>query len=211
MGTEAAWVPLVMSLVAAGASAYNTHQTAKKADNQLAMGIMERGKRQREADAKVNDLVTQQAASSPREERREALTQYLGQLRKNQGAATGALQPITGASEAYREDAAKAALGVGEFGKNFADLMARTDAPVRQRQNEANERAQFGTDIGQIKRFSEGADFLNQLKLQAIRRNAWIDAAAAAAQGYAGAYGSGGGSDAGNLYDLMNANAWGTI
>ena len=173
---------------------------------------MERGKRQREADARVNDLVTQQAMSSPQEERREALTQYLGQLRKNAGSAAGALQPISGASAAYQDDAAKAALGVGEFGKNFADLMARSDAPVRQRQNEANERAQFGSDIGQLKRFSEGADFLNQLKLQAIRRNAWIDAAAAGLQGYAGAYGGGGGGggDAGSLVDLFGANAWGT-
>ena len=39
MGTEAAWVPLVVAALGSGVQAYNVRQTAKEADAVAAQGI----------------------------------------------------------------------------------------------------------------------------------------------------------------------------
>lgn len=195
MGTEVAWVPLVMSLAATAGTAYNTHQTAKKQDQTLAASINERGQRQREMDAEVNKLVTKQGESTPDKARRDSLSQYQQQLAKNQGAATNALAPMAGAGSTYAKDAADASLGVSEFGKVFADLMSRIDAPVRQRMDEANLRTDHAAGMGELSRRSKGQDFLKQLQLQGIRRNPWIDAGAGVLSGAAGSYSGGAGGE----------------
>lgn len=193
MGTEALWVPLVVGAVSAGASAYNTNRTEKKQDNQLAQQISRQGEDQRKIDQRTQQLLAEAQASSPEAEKASALQSYVDQLARND--AGGAInQGAGGFSDAYRADAQDAALGVGQYGEKMAGLLSRMDAPTRQRQNEGVLFNNAATDIGLLKRGSSGQDYLDQLKLQSIKRNPWIDAAASAMSGYASAGGGTGGS-----------------
>lgn len=196
MGTEAIWIPLLTTAVAAGATAYNTNRTAKKQDNALAAQLRQQGERQREADAKVGELITKTGASSSADEQKGSLDQYMNQLRSQQGNATAGLNQQGAVSDAYKQSGADAALGINEYGGKVASLMSRMDAPGLQRVNEAIEQGRIAGDIDRVKRFAGGDDYLAKLKLQGIRRNPWIDAGAAAANGYASSYGSGNSSAA---------------
>lgn len=196
MGTEAVWVPLALTALSAGATYYNTQRTADKQDNALAAQIRQSGERQRQADAKVNDLITQQATSSSADERSGTLDQYMSQLRAQQGNATAGLNQVGAVSDAYRQSGADASLGVSEYGGKVASLMSRMDAPALQRVNEAIQQGRVAGDIDRIKRFAGGDDYLAQLRLQGIRRNPWIDAGAQLAGGAARGYGNGAGAAA---------------
>lgn len=193
MGTESVWVPLAIAAVSAGAQYYNTQQTARKQDNALAEQIRNQAAQQREADARVAKAVQDTAASNPDAARTDALDQYVQQLRRHQEAATGNLNTPVGASQAFRQDAADAALGVKNYGDQFANLMSRIDAPAIQRQQEAFNFGDLSTDIAGIKRNASGQDFLDELRLRSIRRNPWIDAGSQIGMAYAlGAAGKGG-------------------
>lgn len=193
MGTESVWVPLAIAAVSAGAQYYNTQQTAHKQDNALAEQIRNQAAQQREADARVTKTVQDTAASNPDAARDSVLDQYMQQMRRHQTAATGNLNTPVGASQAFKQDAANAALGVQNYGSQFADLMSRIDAPALQRQQEAFNFGNLSTDLAGIKRNAAGQDFLDELRLRSIRRNPWIDAASQMGMAYAsGAAGAGG-------------------
>lgn len=194
MGTEAFWVPAVMSLVAAGGTAYNTKRTADKQDARLAAQLRAQGEKQREADARTAELVRQRAQSDDTAEREGALGSFLRQMQANRGNVQSNTRGAT--SQAYQEQAADAALGAESYGQRVADLLSRIDAPALQRQNEAAQNIRYGDDIGAIQRRSAGDDFLHQMRLRGIRRNPWIDLGAGALQGMAGSYGSWGGGSA---------------
>lgn len=192
MGTEAIWVPLAIAAVGAGTQYYNTEQTAKKQDRTLASQIERQGQDQRKIDQRTQKLLAEAQASNPEAEKASALASYVDQLQRNN--AGGAInQGAGGFSKAYREDAADAALGLGDYGQQMAGLLSRMDAPTRQRQNEGVLFNNAATDIGLLKRNSAGQDYLDQLRLQSIRRNPWLDAAANAMVGYGTAAAGGGG------------------
>lgn len=192
MGTESVWVPLVVAAVSAGAQYYNTQQTAHRQDNALAQQIRDQAAQQREADARVTKTVQDTAASNPDAARASALDQYVTQLKRHQAAADGNLAMPVGGSDAFKADAAKAAMGVQDYGTKFADLMSRIDAPALQRQQEAFNFGDLGTDLTNIKRNAAGQDFLDELRLRSIRRNPWVDMASQMGMAYA-TYGSKGG------------------
>jgi len=194
MGTEAVWVPLVMAAVAGGTTYVNNRRTAKKQDRELAEQIKSRSKKQELADKKVNDLISETGASDAADEKGGILKQYLSQLKAAQPSAAGGIQ-VGGAnqSQAYRDDAAKAAMGVEKFGARRADLLSTMDAAAMQRQGEGLDRANVGTEIGQIARQDQGDTFVSNTKIKGIRNNPWLDAIAAAASAYGGSY-TGGGS-----------------
>lgn len=197
MGTEAVWVPLALTALAAGGQYYNTQQTAKRQDNTLASQLRNQAETQREADARVSDLIAQRGESSSEGERTGTLNQYLAQARQAQGAANAGFSQSGAVSDAYRQASNDAAMGVSDYAAKTADLMSRMDAPVLQRQREALDGARFETDLNQIKRTGAGQDFLSQLKLQSIRRNPWIDAGSQLASGAAGGIAGGGWGTAG--------------
>lgn len=194
MGTEAAWVPMVIAAVGAGASYYNTQQTAKRQDNALADQIRAQGQRQREADSLVQDAILQQQGSTPDEARKASLDQYLGQLQRTQGDATAGLGQIGAVSDRFGQDAAGAAGDIAATGQRTADIMSRIDAPLLQRQNEGISFGRLGSELGRVGMLSESDRYLGDIRMRGIRRNPWIDAAAAGAQGYAGAMGGAGSS-----------------
>lgn len=185
------WVAAVVALAAAAANQYNTQQTAKRQDNQAAIGLIEQGRKQREADAKVNAEVQKLKGSNSSDERATALQNYMTTLARNKQNSNAGLTPQVGGA-AFKTDAATAADGVQAGAANTAGLMARIDAPGMQRQGEGFDYGNLATDLSLISRQAKGEDFLNMLRIKAIRRNPWIDAGAAAANGYASSYRGGG-------------------
>lgn len=198
------YVALALAAAAAGAQYYNTQSTARKQDNSLAMQIRNQGDKQRQADERVGEEVEKMQGSTAEASRREALDGYIAALRKGKGTLESGLTGGFG-SDAFRSDSAQAANDVNYYGQRTAGLMSRIDAPAMQRQGEAFGYGRLATDLGLIGREARGQNFLDELRLRAIRRNPNIDlfsslasAASGAVAGGAGAAGANAGGQAMN-------------
>lgn len=204
------WIAVGVAIAAAVASEYNTEQTAKRQDNQAAAGIMEQGRRQKQADARVDQDVQKLKGSNASDERATALQNYMTTLaRGKQTANAGLTTPQVGGA-AFQAGSAKAANDVQYDAGNTAGLMSRIDAPGMQRQGEGFDYGNLATDLSLIQRQAQGEDFLNQLRIRAIRRNPYIDIAAAADSGYASAAsGGGGGTSAGGSTGMAGSQMYG--
>lgn len=187
------WVATAIAIIGAGVNYHNTEQTKKRQDNELGRQIQQRSERQQEADKEVMDTIADRAAANGDTARSSMLDQYLSQVRGAQGAATTGLRQVGGVSDAYRQSANDAALGISNYAGDTASLMSRIDAPARQRQEESQQNAQLSTALGLIGNRSAGQDFLSNLRLQGIRRNPGLDAFVQAANAYANSAGGGGG------------------
>lgn len=204
-------VALGLAAAAAGASYYNTVRTQDRQDKQAALGIRNQSKKQAEADARVAQLVDETGKSSPQAAITQQTDDYLAQLQRNQSDAN--VKPgVGGFSETYAADAAKANAGLGDFGGKMAGLLARIDAPGLQRRQEGVLFNNAATDLGKIKRNAAGDAFIDNLKLQSITRDPYLDAfasfAGGASSGVAGGWGSAGTGDAGSLADLYADDAF---
>jgi hypothetical protein len=185
-------IGLALAAAAAGGSYYNTQKTAQRQDNQAAQGILNQSRIQKQADTKINDAVAKLADSNAASAKEGRLDDYLNVLRRNRSTTEAGLTPVIG-SDTFKTDAATAANDANSYADKTAGLMARMDAPGIQRQQEGFDYGNLATDIGLIGRESQGQNFLDQLKLGRIRRNAKIDLASgllsAAAGGVAGGAG----------------------
>ncbi len=198
MGQFAAAIPYIIAAVGAGASYVNTRNTARRQDRELANNIRAQRDRQREADKKVNELVNETGASNPDAFKKSALDQYRSVLAAGADQTNTGLANVTGASNAYNADVAKAKTDVAGYGDETASLLSRIDAPQKQRRHEAELAGNFGSDIDRIRRFSAGDNFLSQMRMQGIRRNPLLDAFASFASSYGGGGGSFGAGGGGN-------------
>lgn len=188
-------VALAAAAAAAGGSYVNTQNMEKRQDNQAVLGIRNQSKIQKEADAKVNDAVAKLADSNAASAKDARLNDYLGVLRRNRDTTNNGLTPNIG-SNTFQADSAQAANDANSYTTKNAGLLSRIDAPAIQRQQEGFDYGNLATDIGMIGRQSQGQNFLDQLKLNRIRRNAKIDLgvglASAVAGGAAGSTGNAG-------------------
>lgn len=192
----AAAIPLIMSAASAGMQYYNTQQTNKRQDSELARQIADQSRRQSEADALVHDALTKQRDSNPADEQSAALNQYLQQLQRTQGNATHGLDQLGAVSDRYTADAAGATNDIAATGANTADIFSRIDAPVTQRQNEGIAFGRLASDLDRIRARSASDELLGQIRMSKIQRNPFLDAAASAASAYGGSYGGkSGGAD----------------
>ncbi|GAB2619840.1 hypothetical protein [Novilysobacter erysipheiresistens] len=186
------FIPLAIGLAGAAAQSAETKRVERKQDDQLAMSLIEQGKKQKEADTKVNEEVQELQASTAADERADRLDEYMqGLQRGRKGWESGGIDPAIG-GDAFKADSAKAAEGVQQYAADTAGLVARMDAPGLQRQGEAFGYGNLTTDLGLIGRESQGQRFIDELRMRAIRRNPNVDLAAGVASGVAGAMGGGG-------------------
>lgn len=195
MGTEVL-VGLAASAIAGGLQYENTRRTTNRQDAQAAQGIQRQGVKQRQADARVDSEVQKLAASTADDERRQRLGDYMQTIQRSKAGMTEGLAPPVG-GDAFKADAAKAMDGIQSVMGDRAGLMARIDAPGMQRQGEAFGFGNLATDIQKISRESKGDDFINELRMRAIRRNPWLDIASSAVGAAGGAYASRAGTAAG--------------
>jgi len=187
-------VGIGLLLASAAAKHYNDRQVAKKQDNILAGQIRQQGVRQQEADQAIAEAMRERAAQGAENERDAIGGQYLDQVRAAQANAQRGLGQVGAVSRAYQQDANDAALGIGDYGARTADLMARIDAPGRQRQREGFADARVAMELDQIGRRSRADDYLANLRLRGVQRNPWIDLASSlmgAGAGFAAQSGGG--------------------
>lgn len=187
------WWAVGVAIASAAVQQYNTHEVAKQQDRSAADSIRNQSRLQRKADEKVNQEVEKLEASTASDERAKRMDDYMVQLRANQSGIESGLAGNIG-GDAFRKDSAAAAGDVQAGATDLAGLMSRIDAPAMQRQGEAFGFGNLATDIGLIGRQSEGQSFLDQLRMKSIRRNPWLDAAAAVGSAYAGSKAGGGGA-----------------
>lgn len=186
-------IALALAAAAAGGSYYNTQQTAHQQDQAAADSIRNQSKIQKQADADVNDTVTKLAGSNSAAATAQRLNDYMTTLRRSRANTEAGLSPVIG-SDTFKTDAAKAANDVSGYAAKTAGLMARMDAPGIQRQQEGFDYGKLSTDLGLVGRQSQGQSFLDQLRLQGIRRNAKIDLASGLLMAGAGAAAGGAGA-----------------
>lgn len=189
-------IALALAAAAAGGTYYNTQNTAKRQDEAAADSIRNQSLLQKKADTQVNDTVQKLQGSTSADANAQRLDDYMNVLRANKGKQDNGLTPSIG-SQTFQTDSANRAAGSNDYAAKTAGLMARMDAPGIQRQQEGFDYGNLSTDLGLIKRDSQGQSFLDQLRLNGIRRNAKIDLASSlAASGAGAAYGAGAGAGA---------------
>jgi hypothetical protein len=176
MGTEALWIPAVLSAVGAGVQAHETDQTAKRADETAAQGIRLQNDQQRLADSRVAQEVNKLQGSTPEDSERRATDAFMEQLKRTRSQAHGE-DTLGATSSAYNADSAKAGADIDQYGKNRASVLGRINAPGLQRTAENVSRSRAGTDLGLISRAANADQFLTQLRLQGNHANPWAMAA----------------------------------
>lgn len=197
MGTEAAWVPLVMAAVSGGAQYYNARQQTKKQDKILSQQLIGNDRRQKEADKKTSGLLERAAGSTMADEKQGRLGDYLTQLAQAMPQSQGGLSGMPRGGSAHQADAEAAALGIQQTGNTYADRVATIDGAGLQRQGEQVGRNRHSTqDMAMINREQEGADRMTGLRLDGVRSNPWLEALAAAAGAYGSNYSGGKGAKA---------------
>jgi len=125
----ATYVALALAAASAGAQYINTQNTARRQDEQAARGIMNQGRIQQQADAKVNASITDLEGSDSASERSERLDDYIQTLRNNRAGIEGGSDPGYG-SAAFQADSAQAGKDSMKYSENMAGLMSRMDAPT---------------------------------------------------------------------------------
>lgn len=194
----AALIGGIIAALGAAASAYNTHEVAKKQDNIAADGIRQQAKTQQEANQRINKTIAETKASTADPYAQTANQKYLQAIQQHLSAGTAGLA-TRGLSEQYDQMATGGAAQAQDYAGTIAGLLSRIDSGTQQRQAEGNMQGQLGYDLLPMAANINGDAFLNNLKLKGVQRNPWIDLAAAGASAYGSAYGSGAwGSGTGN-------------
>ncbi len=191
MGTEALWIPAIAAVVSAGAQYADSRQQNKRRNNEAMRALQGNRERQARADQKVNEMLQELSQSDAQGEKESTLRGFMAQLDRAREGSLRGLDATPAASDAFRRDAAAAALGIADSGAEYADVTSRIMAPGLQRQREAISRANTGYDLALIGREQEGADRTTQTRMDAIRSNPWLQALSAAARGFGTAYGAG--------------------
>lgn len=180
-----------MAAVGAGASYKAQDDMLRRQDENVAQGIRIQSARQREADQRVAQEVSNLENSSPEDMQRKATDAFMEQLRRTRNASRG--EAAVGAlSDAYTEDTAKSASDVDRYGANQAGIMGKINAAGLQRVAEGVSRSRAGSDLGLIGRASNADQFLTELRARNMRANPWLQAGGQILQGAASGMASGG-------------------
>lgn len=180
-----------IALAGAALTTYNTIDTAKKADQVAAQGIMEQGRNQQKVNAKVNNILDKTALSDAGGERAANDGNYLGQIQRSMARAKQGLG-VRGISEDYDALATQSIGSAKDYAGTVAGLMSRIDAGSQQRQGEANAFGDLGMDLGVLGTEIGSDKYLNDMALGNVRRNPYVDFVGGAMQGYGTAKAGGG-------------------
>jgi hypothetical protein len=203
-------IPLLIAALGTAVKVVNDNQALRRADAELARGIIAQGKLDKEGDARIREELASLEQSGPEQDRQEALGAFRTALRENQDLAQGAVAGVPGASERFAENVEAGKATISGKASTRAGLIARIDAPIRQRQREGLNVGRLGTDLGDIGQRSQSADFL--AKLRASQRGVpdpFVDALGQFAQSFGTGLATSGATFGGN--ELGKAASAGTI
>lgn len=180
----AAAIPYVIAAVGAGIGARQQRQMVKRQDRIATQGILNQAKHQREADSRVQQEIDARMKSSPDAARKQATSDFVNQLRR---ARVGQGGELAGASDRFQSDVADVDNGVMGYGTALADTAARINAPLLQRQQEAQSQGRTASDLSVLGGRISSSAFLNDLRLRNVRANPWVTALAGGLQSAGGA------------------------
>lgn len=185
-------IPIAIMAAGALAQQSETERVTRKQDEATAQGLLSQSKRQQDADRRVNDEVVSLETSTAADERAQRLGEYMTQLQRGRKQAVAGLEaPFGGAT--FQSASGAARTGADAAAQTTAGLMSRIDAPQLQRQGEAFGYGKLATDIDMAARDSRGQQFIDQMRLRAIRRRPEVDMLAGLAMSAGGAMAGGGG------------------
>jgi hypothetical protein len=197
MGTEAGWIPLVLAAVGTGVQVYNTQQAEKRQNRALTQQLLDQQAIDKKAQKIVSDEVLKRGQSDPEQYRKDSLDQYMDQIQKTSGKASGGLNQVGGVSDAFRSNAAGAAADIQAESALTADSLSRIDAPGRQRMDEGISFNRASSDLGRVGAMSDSARYLGDIQMRrASARDPWLDALGSGLSSYGqggGSFGLGGG------------------
>jgi hypothetical protein len=192
MGTEAFWVPALISAVGSAGAAVNQSNANSRAQNTEVQSIDDQQQIRQQANDQVKNLTQQIATNSPQQIANQETSQFVNTLRKNQagsaapnasssapdtnfGAPVSAMPPAAGASSRYKTDAANAQQQTQAYGNSYATEVGNIDAAVRQRQNEGLALNTLGTNLNTLGAESYTKNFVDQLRAQSAgQSNPWV-------------------------------------
>lgn len=201
---------LLMTGVGAAATAINQNQALRRQDKELARGIIEQGRLDKEADARLRNEIADLERSGPEADRKIAMDAFRNALRENQDLAQGAVAGVPGASERFAENVEAGRAAITGRSQTRAQLLSRIDAPIRQRQKETLKLGRLGTDIDDVAQRSASADFLAKLRASQQRPNPFVDALGSFLTSFGASAAVGGGFGGGGT-DVAGAAGAGTI
>lgn len=182
MGTEAVWVPYAIAALGAGATAYDNVNTRRKQEAASEQMSLNQQRVQKRADQTINDTLSGLEQSTADDERKAAMDGFLQQLRSNSGAA-GGTSNVVNASDRFKQGNATSEAAIKNFGTTRADQLSRIVSPTRQRTNEGIDVGRANSEIGGIARDADAQRFIDQLKIQSIHNNPWLQAGGQLAMG----------------------------
>lgn len=194
MGTEAFWVPAVVSALGAGANAVNQNNAAKRSSNAQTTAIIDQEQKQQQAASAVNAVTQKVATSNPNALKAQATGDFVSTLRKNMaGSSTAnpnsALAPIAGGSARYTADKAAGQAGTEQYGNTLADELGTITAAPQQRVQEGTDMNTLGVNLTGINAASQSQAFVDQLRAQlAGQTNPYVGMAGNLLQSGANAY-----------------------
>lgn len=174
----------IASAALTGLSAINQNQVARRQDDAAAAAIRRNMQLQEQANQRVAQAIQQQSQSSPAAAQQSQMQQYLQQLQQAQQLAQQRLLR-GGFGSAYDQRAAQDIANENNYASKMAGLMSAVDAPTLQRQQEAINFGNLGTDLGMIGSNASGNARTAELTASGIRANPWLQAAAQGALTYA--------------------------
>ncbi len=203
-------IPIALAVAGTALQQQENDRVIRKQDEATAQGLLSQSRRQQDADRRVNDEVVSLENSTAADERAQRLGQYMDQLQRGRRQAVAGLEaPFGGATFQAASGAARA--GADSAAQTTAGLMSRIDAPQLQRQGESFGYGKLATDIDMAARDSRGQQFIDQMRLRAIRRRPEMDLLAGGLTAAGGAMGGGGGmaTMAGGGQPQLGANYYG--
>lgn len=173
MGTEAFWIPAVISAVGAAGNAVNQSNANKREQNAEVVAQDNANNFRNQANNLVKQQTQKIATSNPAADAAQEQGNFVSQLRKNIGGTTAsgdptsALGPVAGASSRYNAGTKAASADTQNFGDTMAGNVSAVDAAVRQRQNEALQTQTLGTTLNGLNQQAMSQAFVDQLRAKA--------------------------------------------
>lgn len=156
---------IALAALGAGAQAVDRNQQAKIADQALQERIRASTTANQAAGQRVAEETQRVAADTGDAERAQLNNDFMTALRQAQPAGGG---PTGAVSDRFAAGSAEAAGAQAAETKKLAGNLARVDAPILQRANQAQHFNNTATDLDLIKSRLSGQDFLAQLRAASL-------------------------------------------
>jgi uncharacterized phage infection (PIP) family protein YhgE len=178
MGTEAFWVPALMTAVSTGASYVNQQNANSRAQNTEVQDIANQQQLREQGNSQVKQQTQNIASSTPQQLANKETGDFVKSLRQNIGgkaaggptnfgAPVSSLGSTPGANSRFASDTAAANKQTQQYGQTNAAEMGAVDSAVRQRQNEGLQMQTLGTNLNQLNAQSQMTGFVDQLRAKA--------------------------------------------